>query len=185
MKLSRQRAASLGVLALGIAALAADRLGFFPGGSITAPLASEAASLLIVPSEPTAALAAPKPRAEAPPAPSERLAALAISQNFDLENVRDAFSSRVPASNAATPGPGEEAATPGAISAAEFKRTHKFTSVITPRNGNAMILVGREAVSIGGVLDGFTLESVAGDEAVFRRGDERVTLQRAGRTENR
>lgn len=181
MKLSRQRRISLGLLGLGIAALAVDRLVLAENGQgLTGPAMSAAASLLVVPSSPASLGSLSPAKSDRVPAPSERLAALALKEDFDLLSVRDAFKTLGYEGEASSSAPA-----PTAGSADEFERRHRITGMMTSRTGKTVIIVEGKALQVGDELEGFVLRSIDGEGALFARGSDEARLARPGRTENR
>jgi len=162
---------------MALVAFGVDRL-FFPSEAMK-PASAVASSAQPV-AEPKAA-AGPAASPDPPPAPrlpviSERLKALATGGNLDPACLREAFA---PSDEwlAVLSAPKVAAPLPQADLAADFTRKHKLTSVLMAGSAGCAVVDGK-IVRIGQELDGFRLDSLAPDCAVFQavQGPVSVTL---------
>jgi len=164
---------------MALVAFGVDRL-FFPSEAMK-PASAVASSAQPV-AEPKAA-AGPAASPDPPPAPrlpviSERLKALATRQKDggDPACLREAFA---PSDEwlAVLSAPKVAAPLPQADLAADFTRKHKLTSVLMAGSAGCAVVDGK-IVRIGQELDGFRLDSLAPDCAVFQavQGPVSVTL---------
>jgi hypothetical protein len=189
MKLTKERKIFLGLLGVGLAALAVDRWG------IGSPAGDGAEDVTVrVPARRTSVTPAAVPaRAGAPKAvraaPAEDTQRLSLAQRLrqyaearaeaagEQRRLRDAF--EVPASwyvvEAAPPAPTAPA---GPTPAERFVREHKLVGVLLTA-GKDQAIVDGHSVTVGQTYKGFRLVSVAKHSAVFESGDARVTLKTA------
>jgi hypothetical protein len=183
----KSRIICIGLLAMALVAFVVDRL-FFPSEAMkpASAVASSAQSekvsgtlRLKVPD--TFSDSGPAASPDPPPAPrlpviSERLKALATGGNLDPACLREAFA---PSDEwlAVLSAPKVAAPLPQADLAADFTRKHKLTSVLMAGSAGCAVVDGK-IVRIGQELDGFRLESLAPDCAVFQavQGPVSVTL---------
>ena len=167
MRLTKERKAYVAVFALGLIALAADRLWFSPAG---ANAASSAEEPVAEPSPPT-----PGPATESPAAPSfgSRLEKLATWRMGPLQD----------AVIAPAEWGGVEAPAFVAAPQSEFAQTHRLSAVFgSAKSGERSgVIIDGKLVLQGKAVDGYTLvdidDSKDGRAAVFERNGIRVRLE--------
>lgn len=188
MDLTKKHKVYLGVLALALVGLGADRL--FLGG---AGEPQDAAAETPAPDRPARrSPATAEPAALADVAPdtldaastagnglAARLTSLAETHRFDLTRAPQGFTPSPkwvspvvePAKAAATPRPTVAVVTPHE----RFAGSHKLMAVIQSEGGGVAIVDNR-TVAIGQAIDGFTLKAVTRRTAVFERDGRTVEL---------
>jgi hypothetical protein len=164
--LSRKKAAYLGLLGLGIAALAADRLLFTPSGAEASPGEVSPSA----PAAPSAPLAKAEPSEPIPTGkPLSARLAQAIKGPWDDADVPDAFHSRTSWLAEASMGP-PVPETPESKSE-NVPQQHKVTMIFKDRkDGHPAAILDRHQVKVGDTLgDGSVITSITA-EAVELRG---------------
>jgi len=171
MKISGQRKLCIGILVLGLAALAADRLVL---GSSASAEADNPADLLVAGGSGGARggsagkAAGPQGTGAGVVSVLERLRKYAESQGAEVAEMRDAFQV-----SPAWIGPVRRAEEPSeaAISPVEvFKRSHHLTGVMVGKSQSQAIVDGK-SISIGQEVGDFRLIAVSHRLAVFESGE--------------
>ncbi len=174
MKLTRQRKIYLAILAIGLAALAVDRV--FLGSDGAGPSRANAQTSGPAGSGPELAVLPPGSRAAASAlaadALAERLRRLSKKQGIEMKAVKDAFACPegwLPGQAASQP------ARPPNAGALEFQAQHQLMAVMAGSRGSA--IVDGKCLLIGQKLGLYQLVSVGKRSAVFRCGDEQIVLK--------
>ena len=161
----------IGIFAVALVALAADRLFFGDDGS--SPAQASASSQTVQP--PAELLTETVVEIEtAPPdnhSLARRLESLAEQLQLDPQAGLDAF-----APNGSWAAGGRGGNTPES-SGREFIRSHRLTSVLPAGEGKGSAIVDEQFTSIGQELDGFKLIGLKEGTAVFQAGEETVELE--------
>ncbi|MCE9591975.1 MAG: hypothetical protein K8S99_15820 [Planctomycetes bacterium] len=173
MKLSRERKVFLGILGLGLTALAADRFVISPTG----PRSAQASIASVVQDSATQAQpvpAAPE-AATAPIAPANtvrvahQLESFGQEQGLRADETANAFqpsAAWLAEDEASAPKP-QSLAPVGPPPAQAFTAAHKLNGVMAKGGGGYAIINGR-AVTVGQTVDGFRLVEVSRRSAVFQ-----------------
>src|SRR6266568_71057 len=164
--MTARRKAFVALLAIGAAALAADRL--IPGSDNSA---AETEPDLVVAQAPGGAKAAsPASAAPATLSLSDRISR-AVEQATPDPSSRDIF--RVPL---AWIGPQKSGAEIGApVAQMRFDETHRLTGLILAGDRTGALIDGM-LIKVGQSIDGYRLVSVANNTAVFESANERAVL---------
>jgi hypothetical protein len=183
LKLTRQRKVFLGILGVGLAALAVDRLADNSG-----PAKASASEYAIERPAPGAAMMATPmpalpgtPQSVEPPQArvslAERLETAREAQQATDSELRDIF--QPPPWQAVKPtAPGIGVAAVAAPTPAQaFERAHKHLGVKT--GSKAVARVDDKYLTVGQSFDGFTLRSVGARSAVFQKDGVEVVLAMA------
>jgi hypothetical protein len=172
MKVSKQQKILGGLMLAGAVLIGADQLGMLPGSTAEATeatseyaMAPAAAPSTVAPAAAVTAPAIPSSQ----PSVAERLRQ--VAHNVPQETMRDVF--------ALGPGwqsqvPHDPTVDPAARAVEKFKQSHKLTGVLTGRGEHAV--VDNRIVTVGQVVDGFTLVAVSHRMATFESGGSRVVL---------
>jgi len=161
-----RRKAFIALLAIGAAALAADRL--IPGSENSA---AEAEPDLVVAQVPSGAKAAsPASAAPATLSLSYRIRG-AVEQATPDPSSRDIF--RLPL---AWIGPQKSAELAAPVAQIRFDETHRLTGLILA-GGRTGALIDGMLIKVGQSIDGYRLVSVANNTAVFESANERAVLR--------
>jgi len=171
MKLSKQRKATIAVLALALLAFAVDKV--FLGAEGAGPRRAAGATPGLPAGAAHAAPADGATLAGIPTGPSlaDRLRDVAVSRDLKTDAVRDAFA---PAQSWMPKPTTRPATTRPARQRPAFGKTHTLMALMAGPNGSA--IVDGECLRIGDKLDGYTLVSVTRQAAVFQCGGRQVRL---------
>ena len=179
MKLTKERKVYLGILAVGLVALVADRV-FLGGGGVPPSSAEAAATPLVI--GPIAQL----PQARAPGTASawpkqpnvsiaDRLAAVATTEGINTSEVKDAFGPSAAWLAQLRPSADRPSGLPLDLAEA-FCQRHRLTAVMV-QGGGGKAIVDDKCLAVGEKIDGFALVAVEHNSAVFACGDRRAELK--------
>ena len=167
MKVTKQQRVYFGLLAIGLVALAVDRLTFSPSSAE----ASESPELLLVakPAGPAGAAANVSSKAITTFATNpvaQKLVALSESMHLTGTPTKDAFSPSLAWSGKPTV---------ALIDTKSFEATHSLEGVMVSGRHPAAMIAGK-LVSVGESIDGYKLVSVADGAATLQSGETLVKL---------
>lgn len=172
MKLSKQQKACVGVLTLACAALLVDRTLLAP--SQAAASSTDEYTISAKDSSEAAEVRAESPAPPAASTLSNRLKALATSQQLDPLAVKDAFWPAWYQPNAEEPQPESDSA-PKDLSQA-FVSAHRLSAVMGSGPGGYAVVDGK-CIRLGAAVDEFVLVSIADRSAVFEYAGQRAELK--------
>ncbi len=172
MKLSKQRKMIIGVLALVLSALAADRV--FLGAEEAGPRRAIGASVGSTPSDDgplgDGAISAAGMSVPMGESLADRLRTLSEARGLKIDGVRDAFV----VSETWAPKPEKKASQAGVLRV-KFAKTHELMAVMPGKI--SMAIVNGKCYQVGRKVDGYTLVEVGRRLAVFERDGKRVELK--------
>jgi hypothetical protein len=173
MALAKRGKTFVAIFALGLAALAVDRVFLRPQGGAE-KASADAFAKYGVPASP-AEKAASAPSEAQRPSVTQRLDRAWPDQEPNVAQARDPFSLTGPWLGSTETGP---SAAPDPVTV--FAKAHPLGAVVM--NGpRSHVLVNDRFLTLGQQIDGFTLVSVGPKSATFERQGERIVLELAGK----
>ncbi len=159
------------ILAVALTSLVADRLFFGEGGST--PQQASASSQDVPATEAAVLHAIAEPVSQSDQATlAQRLKSLEGDFGLDISKFRDAF---MPSKDWL--GRGTDGEFTLETTGREFARLHQVTSILFIGDGKGSVIIDGQFVSVGQVIDGFTLIGLTDKTAVFQFAQETVELE--------